>query len=248
VDSSAQAAHELSSLPRASSFERKPSVLPEYEKLSHMTTKHGSPASTNLRVVEEDQADAEVSRLYEQFRSRFGRLDLPGILKCFATHPPLLRHMMDIAEALLFAEGHLTRRHKEMIATFVSVQNHCPYCADSHSYRLRVQGGSAEALCAIQGNDLRSPSLTTAEQGLLRFVEKINRSSHGVTPGDVKQLIENGWREPQIAEAVHVAALFAAFNRIANGFGLPSQGLLALFEAAGNGGQADNPVHHGDGQ
>jgi uncharacterized peroxidase-related enzyme len=235
-------------LPRASSFERKPSVLPEYEKLSHMTTKHGSPASTNLPVVEEDQADAEVSLLYDQFRSRFGRQDLPGILKCFATHPPLLRHMMGIAEAVLFADGHLTRHHKEMIATFVSVQNHCPYCADSHGYRLRVQGGSAEALCAIQENELCSPALTTAEQALLRFVEKVNCSSHDIARGDVELLIENSWSEPQIAEAVHVAALFAAFNRIANGFGLPSQGLLAMFETAGNGVRADNSVHHGDPQ
>ncbi|MGA7352239.1 MAG: peroxidase-related enzyme [Acidobacteriaceae bacterium] len=195
-----------------------------------MDTMHRSPASTNLPVVEEGQADAEVSLLYDQFRSRFGRQDLPGILKCFATHPPLLRNMMDIAEAVLFAEGHLTRRHKEMIAAFVSEQNHCPYCADSHGYRLRLQGGSAEALCALQENDLRSPALTTVEQSLLRFVEKINRSSHEIARADVDLLIENGWRGPQIAEAVHVAALYAAFNRIANGFGLRSQGLLAFFE------------------
>ena len=31
-----------------------------------------------------------------------------------------------------------------------------------------------------------------------------------------------GWSEAQVAEAVHIAALFAAFNRIANSFGLPS--------------------------
>jgi hypothetical protein len=35
----------------------------------------------------------------------------------------------------------------------------------------------------------------------------------------------------QIAEAVHVAALFATFNRVANAFGLASQGLLALYES-----------------
>jgi hypothetical protein len=30
---------------------------------------------------------------------------------------------------------------------------------------------------------------------------------------------------------VHVAALFASFNRIVNAFGLPSQHLLALYES-----------------
>jgi alkylhydroperoxidase family enzyme len=38
-----------------------------------------------------------------------------------------------------------------------------------------------------------------------------------------------GWSELQIAEAIHVAALFSTFNRVANAFGLKSQGLLALY-------------------
>jgi alkylhydroperoxidase family enzyme len=40
--------------------------------------------------------------------------------------------------------------------------------------------------------------------------------------------MQAGWAETQLAEAVHIAALFAAFNRIANAFGLasPYPGLL----------------------
>jgi len=34
----------------------------------------------------------------------------------------------------------------------------------------------------------------------------------------------------QIAEAVHLAALFSTFNRVANAFGLKSQGLLAFYD------------------
>jgi uncharacterized peroxidase-related enzyme len=209
-------------------------MLPEYEKLPRPADKNGSLSSTNLPVVEEGQASGEIALLYDAFRSRFGRQDIPGILKCFATHPPLLRHMMDIAESLLFAGGSLVRRHKEMIATFVSSQNACPYCSDSHGYFLRVHGGSAEALRAIQENDLCSHALTLAEQALLRFVEKVNQSSHQIARVDVDRLIENGWSEPQITEAVHVTALFATFNRVVNAFGLPSQGLLALFDMGDN--------------
>ena len=207
-------------------------VLPEYEQLTRRGAANGSSTPANLPVIEESQAGDEVALLYDAFRSRFGRQEVPGILKCFATHPPLLQHMMDIAESLLFADGHLVRRHKEMIATLVSSQNACAYCADSHGYFLRVHGGSAEALHALQQDDLSSPSLTAAEQTLLQFTQKVNRSSHQITRGDVDLLIENGWSESQIAEAVHVASLFATFNRVANAFGLPSQGLLALYESA----------------
>jgi alkylhydroperoxidase family enzyme len=58
----------------------------------------------------------------------------------------------------------------------------------------------------------------------------VNRDSHAITKEDIALLSQAGWSELQIAEAVHVAALFATFNRMANAFGLPSQGLLELYQ------------------
>lgn len=92
-----------------------------------------------------------------------------------------------------------------------------------------MQGGTAEALSAIQTNDLHSTALSEAEQALLRFVEKVNRRSHEIDHADIDALSQAGWSEPQIAEAVHMAALFASFNRVVNAFGLKSQGLLDLY-------------------
>lgn len=37
---------------------------------------------------------------------------------------------------------------------------------------------------------------------------------------DAQDLREQGWTEPQIAEAVYVIALFAFFNRVADAFGI----------------------------
>jgi uncharacterized peroxidase-related enzyme len=186
-------------------------------------------SAANLPVVEETDAAGEVAELYERYRSHFGRPAVPGILKCFATHPALLRNMMNLAENLLFVDGSLLRRHKEMIATLVSTENACPYCADSHGYFLRTLGGSAEQLAAIEARNLTSAEFTAQEQALLAFVEKITRASHTIHRGDIESLVEAGWTEPQIAEAIHIAALFATFNRIVNAFGLPSQHLLDLY-------------------
>lgn len=207
-------------------------VHPGNERISQHESPKPSSSSTNLPVVEEDAASEEVAALYDHFRSHFGRPDVPGILKCFATHPPLLKHMMDLSGSLIFTDGHLTRRHKEMIATLVSSQNACDYCADSHSFALRMNGGSAEVLCAIQQNDLNAPALTSREQALLSFVSKVNVNSHEIARADIETLQSDGWNDLQIAEAIHVAALFATFNRVVNAFGLPSQGLLAMYENA----------------
>lgn len=190
-----------------------------------------SSSAANLPVIEEADASGDVAELYERFRSNFGRPRVPGILKCFATHPVLLRNMMGLAEELLFVDGFLTRRHKEMIATVVSTENTCPYCADSHGYSLRTLGGSAEQLAAIEARDLTSAVFGPQDQALLAFVDKVTRASHAIERGDIEKLIESGWNESQLSEAVHIAALFATFNRIVNAFGVPSQHLLDVYRA-----------------
>ena len=113
-------------------------ALPEYEKIARPGRSTGPHAPGNIAVIEESAATGEVAALYARCRDHFGRPDIPGILKCFATHPPLLWHMMDLSEQLIFVDGSLGRRLKEMIATLVSTQNEYPYCADSHSFFFRV--------------------------------------------------------------------------------------------------------------
>lgn len=185
--------------------------------------------STNLPIVSEENAPPEVECLYTKFRADFGRPRVPGILQCFATHPPLLEHMMGLAKDMLFINGALDRQHKEMIATFVSSRNSCAYCADSHGFALRANGGSPEVLTAVMACELDSMALTSQQGALLRFVQKVTDDAQSVTRADIELLHKSGWTDLQIAEAIHVTALFACFNRIVNAFGLPSQDLLAVY-------------------
>jgi hypothetical protein len=52
---------------------------------------------------------------------------MPGTLKCFGQRPDFLRHVMQFSNTVHFSEGHLTRRYKELIASYVSCLNRCPY-------------------------------------------------------------------------------------------------------------------------
>lgn len=184
--------------------------------------RRAAPSATNLPLLDEPTANGEVRALFTRYRERFGRSDLPAIVLCFATNAKLLKSMLEIAENFLFAESLLSRRHKEMIATCLSRKNACPYCADSHGALLATQGGSPEMICALQGGDLNPQLFTSAELALLHFAGKVNADSSAVSRADVEAAMREGWTEAQVAETVHIAALFAAFNRIANGFGLPS--------------------------
>jgi uncharacterized peroxidase-related enzyme len=182
-----------------------------------------SKTATNIPIVEEDMAIGTVAEAYADYRTRFGRQHVPGILKCFATHPPLLKQMIALASSLLFTESHLTRANKEMIGTYVSRLNACPYCLDSHASFLHQHGGSDDLLVALFQGDLDSPSISAQERCLLDFASKITGESSRISRADIQLLQDAGWHELQIAETVHIAALFACFNRVANAFGLPSE-------------------------
>ena len=81
-----------------------------------------------IRWVDEHEATGDIAALYQGwFASHPGRTAIPGILKCLSLRPDLLQGMDDLSEKVHFQDGHLTRRLKEMIATYVSALNRCPY-------------------------------------------------------------------------------------------------------------------------
>ena len=90
-------------------------------------------------------------------------------------------------------------------------------CADA-------QGAGDEVIDALVRTDLEGAPVTPAERELLRLVELLTRHAYKTTDEDIERLRRLGWTDPQIAEAVYVTALFAFFNRVADAFGIVSQG------------------------
>jgi hypothetical protein len=81
-----------------------------------------------IRWIEDREATGEVAELYQKWKAANpGRQNMPDILKCFSLRPDFLRCVMDFSYKLHFADGFLSRRIKEMIATYVSGLNRCPY-------------------------------------------------------------------------------------------------------------------------
>ncbi|MGC1273529.1 MAG: peroxidase-related enzyme [Planctomycetaceae bacterium] len=173
-----------------------------------------------LRWVEDDEATGHLAKVYDEWRSENpGRTKIPDILKCFSLRPDFLEAAMRFSYDLHFANGFLTRRQKELIGTYVSALNQCPYCRGSHAYFLECQT-EAKTANAVRTLDLDDAEITDAERMLLEFAGTLTRESHTVRQPDVDRLRDAGWTDKQIAEAVYVTAMFALFNRIANAFGL----------------------------
>jgi uncharacterized peroxidase-related enzyme len=203
-------------------------TTPEYELLSKLSRPAAGAVRTHIPVVEESEASGETAEAYQFFREHLGRPEVPGILKCFSSSPAMLRDIVQLASTLIFSEGHLGRRMKEMIATYVSSLNACPYCLDSHGFFLLVHGGDEALLYSLSTGNLQDALISFPERYLLDFARKVTLESYKVDEADILALRASGWEEAQIAECVHVTAMFACFNRVANAFGLPSQNLVGL--------------------
>lgn len=77
---------------------------------------------------------------------------------------------------------------------------------------------------ALRRGDLAAAPLDDAHRDLLQFVQLVTQHAYRTTANDIETLRQQGWSDPQIAEAVYITAMFAFFNRVADAFGLANPG------------------------
>jgi hypothetical protein len=91
------------------------------------TSPEAAKPATKIRIIEDAEAVGDTAAAYDFWRAGSGRQQVPGIIKCFGARPDFLRQVVEFSNTVHFSEGHLSRRHKEMIASYVSYLNRCPY-------------------------------------------------------------------------------------------------------------------------
>jgi len=100
--------------------QEKKTLMPDYiQDISKLGLK--------IKLIQDAEATGDTAKAYDEWRAASGRTQMHGILKCFGQRPDFLRHVMQFSNTVHFSEGHLSRRYKEMIASYVSYLNRCPY-------------------------------------------------------------------------------------------------------------------------
>lgn len=171
-----------------------------------------------IRWVEDDEATGHTAEVFAKVRAARGRV--PAVYRTMSLRPDLLELVDDLAGRAHFSDGYLTRMQKEMIATYVSALNSCPYCATSHSTYLAWQGATESTAAALERGDLKGAGLGEADKLLLELVRDQTLNAWRITDEQVQRVREAGWSDEQISEALFDAALFNFFNRMVNAYGL----------------------------
>ena len=78
-----------------------------------------------IRTVDKDEASGELARLYEQIAP--GDQIVDNILGIHSLHPRSLKDHLAVYRTLMFGDGPLSRRERELVAIAVSAANECHY-------------------------------------------------------------------------------------------------------------------------
>jgi AhpD family alkylhydroperoxidase len=94
---------------------------------------------TTVRLIEYDEATAEVRAVYDEIMAARGTDWVNNFWKALAHHPPTLRRTWESIKAVM-ASGAIDPLTKEMLYLAVSIANNCDYCIHSHTASARRAG------------------------------------------------------------------------------------------------------------
>lgn len=141
------------------------------------------------------------------------------LLDVLRAYPGTAGPLLDYHEALMRGPSPLTVAERELVAAYVSGLNSCDYCYGIHSATAQRFGVDDKTLTAMP-EGLDTAGIDDRMRPLLRYVGKLTSSPGRVSPADAVVVLDAGWDEQALHDAVSVCALFNFMNRFVNGLGI----------------------------
>ncbi len=145
---------------------------------------------------------------------------LGEIFKLLAIDEKVYMATDGMVQGYLLDETTLSYDIKEAIALLISKENGCKMCVDVHKSIAKMLGLTEERIEAIlQGVD--AIDTEEKEKALLNFCIKASRKeSYKIEKKEIDALVQLGWSNVQVIEAVAITGYFNYINTLSNVFGL----------------------------
>lgn len=173
-----------------------------------------------IRIVPPAEAAGTLKEEYARAETERGALS--NMLAVTSLHPGMLDVHLDLYNQVHFAEGPLSRRERELIATVVSRENRCAYCVAHHADAFG-RHATEPGLQSLVATDYTKANLGPRERALADHAVLLTRTPDKVTQADVEKLRKAGLDDRAILDLTLVVAYFNFANRIANGLGLTAE-------------------------
>lgn len=158
---------------------------------------------------------------------------LPGIVGPLHAYPRTARHLGGLAQELLRGESTLTPGERELIAAYVSSENDCFFCNNSHSAAARhLLGDDADVVEQVK-RGVDAARLSDKMKALLTIAGKVQQGGRRVTDDDVARARAHGATDQEIHDTVLIAAAFCMYNRYVDGLATWAPDDAAMYDQHG---------------
>jgi uncharacterized peroxidase-related enzyme len=127
----------------------------------------------------------------------------------------------------------VTPAEREMIAAFVSSQNQCSFCLNSHAAAARCLLGGERQVADQVVRNYRTARVSDKLKALLAIAEEVRRDGRLVMPEDIARARAAGADDQAIHDTVLITAAFCMFNRYVDGLGTWAPDDAAAYEKMG---------------
>ncbi len=141
------------------------------------------------------------------------------LLDVFRRFPAAAAPLLDYHEVLLRGASPFTVGQRELIAAYVSGLNACAYCHGVHAATASLFGMTEEQISALIA-DVDTAPVEASMKPVLHLVRVLTQTPAKVTDAHVGAVLDAGWGEQGVRDAVSVCALFNFMNRLVEGLGI----------------------------
>ena len=186
-----------------------------------------------IKMISDADANSELRDVLDQARTPHGTVD--NVMRVHSLRPSTMRGHIVLYRAVLHDETNtLPAWLQEVISTFVSILNDCPYSYANHWANARHLIGDddrADQIEAALGAHRPEDAFDSAELALLNYARKLTLSPGQMVEGDVAALREAGFNDGEILEANQIVCYFNYVNRSLNGLGVTTDGDIVGYYA-----------------
>jgi len=179
-----------------------------------------------IKMISDEEANPALNEALDFARTPHGTVD--NVMRVHSLRPSTMTGHVKLYRACLHDESNtIPMWFQEVISSYVSKLNECPYSYANHwsnARHLIRDDARADAIETALKANLPEDAFDGAELALLHYAEKLTIKPGNIEKADVDALKAAGVDDGEILEANQIVCYFNYVNRLLNGLGVTTDG------------------------
>lgn len=179
-----------------------------------------------IRMISDEDANETLKAALDFARTPHGTVD--NVMRVHSLRPSTMNgHVVLYRACLHDASNSVPMWFQEVISSYVSTLNDCPYSYANHWSNARHLIGDEKRADEIEAAlQARKPenAFDSAQLAAMRYCEKLTCGPGKMVETDVAELRDAGWDDGEILEINQIICYFNYANRLLNGLGVTTSG------------------------